>query len=93
MKEINMTKSDKIGFYEQNITPTRKAFLAGFASRSTKMEGVQDPLYLRIMTLTDQHGQTAIMVTADLLYFLEDFSWRIRDGLNLNSISLVLTLF
>ena len=72
------SKIAKAGFFEKDITPPVGGFLDGFDGRNTPSEGVTDPLFLRILALEDGRGEKVALVTADILRFPADFSWRIK---------------
>jgi hypothetical protein len=71
--------SDRAGFFERDITPKAPVYLAGFPSRRTPSEGVDDPLFLRIMALEDDARNRAALVTADLLKCPKDMAWRTKQ--------------
>lgn len=68
----------KVGFFQKDITPPLGWPLDGSCYREMHTTAVRDPLFLRIMTLHDDHGRMAALVTADLLYFPRDMNWRIK---------------
>jgi neutral ceramidase len=86
----------KAGFHEADVTPPVGVYLAGYPSRSTPSEGIDDPLYLRIAVLEDDSGGRLVLVTADLLKFPRDMAWRTkrwcRDTLGLSSASVIINL-
>ena len=55
------------GFFEADVTPPVGSFLAGYPSRSEGSQGVDDPLYLRVIALEDDAGTRLVLLTADLL--------------------------
>ncbi len=68
----------RAGFFETDVTPPVGSYLAGFPSRSEGSRGVDDPLYLRIVALEDDAGGRVVLVTADLLKWPRDMSWRTK---------------
>jgi hypothetical protein len=93
MEGVFMTKA---GFFEADVTPPVGSYLAGFSSREEGSQGVDDPLYLRIVALEDDAGERVVLVTADLLKWPRDLSWRTKlwaeDELGLPSPALILNL-
>jgi hypothetical protein len=85
---------NQAGFFEADVTPKRPVFLAGFPSRRNLSDGVDDPLFLRIMALADGRDRRAVLVTSDLLKFPKDLTWRTKRwaerALRLPSSSLIL---
>jgi len=69
---------DKAGFFVKDITPDGPVYLAGYPSRRAPSEGVDDPLFLRIVVLEDRAGNRAALVTADLLKCPKDMTWRLK---------------
>ena len=86
----------KAGFFEADVTPPIGSHLVGFPSRSGGSQGVDDPLYLRIVALEDDAGERVVLVTADLLKWPRDMSWRTKmwaeEELGLPSPALILNL-
>ena len=86
----------KAGFFEKDVTPPVGAFLAGYPSRSTGSEGIDDHLFLRIAALEDEVGERLVIVTADLLKFPKLMAWRTKAwceaNLGLKSASLIINL-
>ena len=86
----------KAGFFEADVTPARAVYLAGYPGRREPSEGVDDPLFLRIVAIEDEAGERAVLVTADLLKFPKDMAWRTKAWceaeLGLKSESLVINL-
>lgn len=74
----------KAAFYEKDITPPIGTYLAGFGYRNKPSEGVTDPLYLRIAVLQDELEKVFIIVSADILKFPKDMSWRLKMWLHSN---------
>ena len=86
----------KAGFFEKDVTPSVGVYLAGYPSRNEPSQGVDDPLYLRIVAMEDDAGERVVLVTADLLKFPRDMAWRTKtwceSRLALPSSSLVINL-
>ncbi|MGI5818332.1 MAG: hypothetical protein ACOX9R_09550 [Armatimonadota bacterium] len=68
----------RAGFFESDVTPPVGSFLAGFPNRSEGSRGIDDPLYLRVLALEDDAGARVVLVTADLLKWPRDLSWRTK---------------
>jgi len=88
--------SSKAGFSVRDVTPGGPVFLAGYPSRREPSDGVEDPLFLRVMALEDGDGKRAVFVTADLLKFPKDMAWRTKrwaeEELRLPSSAMVINL-
>ncbi|MCD6361356.1 MAG: hypothetical protein J7M38_10890 [Armatimonadetes bacterium] len=86
----------KAGFSEQDVTPRVGVYLAGYPSRNEPSQGVDDPLYVRVMALEDDEGRRVVLVTGDLLKLPRDMTWRTKlwaeTELGLPSASLIMTL-
>jgi len=86
----------KAGFFEQDVTPDRPVYLAGYPGRKEPSQGVDDPLFLRIAAMEDDAGERFVLVTADLLKFPGDMTWRTKQWaeaeLGLKSAALVVNL-
>ena len=57
------------GVARVDITPKENIWLAGFASRTHRSEGVRQPIYAKALALRDDQGSTVVLVTSDLLGF------------------------
>jgi len=86
----------KAGFSEKDVTPPVGVYLAGYPSRNEPSQGVDDPLYLRVLALEDEAGERVVLVTGDLLKFPRDMAWRTKTWceaqLGLKSASLIINL-
>ena len=86
--------SNKAGFSVIDVTPSRPVFLAGYPGRKEQCEEVADPLFLRAVALEDAEGRRAVIVTADLLKWPKDMTWRTKrwaeETLGLPSAALIL---
>jgi hypothetical protein len=84
----------KAGFFEKDITPKESVFLDGYDGRTSPSEGVSDPIFLRILALEDYRGEKIVLVTADLMRFPVDLSWRVKtwaeNNLGVKSSSVIL---
>ncbi|MFH1969893.1 MAG: hypothetical protein ABIJ53_06210 [Verrucomicrobiota bacterium] len=67
----------KTGFFEKDITPPVGTYMVGY-TRDKGCEGIADPLFLRVVALEDKAGEKAVLVTADILKFPADMSWRTK---------------
>ena len=63
-----------------DITPRTPCHLAGYGSRDHEHEGVHDPLSLRALYVSGENGD-ALLVSADILWFMEDIIERILPEL------------
>ncbi|MEN6304789.1 MAG: neutral/alkaline non-lysosomal ceramidase N-terminal domain-containing protein [Armatimonadia bacterium] len=83
----------RAGFFETDVTPETSVFLAGNPGRRPS-EGVDEPLYLRMVALEDDAGERVVLVTMDLLKFPRDMAWRIKQWaereLGLSSASVII---
>jgi len=75
MKKSNTVKAS---FFEKDITPPAGTWLNGFGSRTSPSEGCDDPIMLRMLCLEDTEGSRALFITADVLWFHNDMSFRIK---------------
>lgn len=86
----------KAGFFEADVTPPVGSYLAGYPNREEGSEGVDDSLFLRIVALEDDAGARVVLVTADLLKWPRNLSWRTKlwaeEELGLPSAALILNL-
>lgn len=84
------------GFFEADVTPPVGSYLAGFPNREEGSQGVDDPLMLRVVALEDDAGERVVLVTADLLKWPADLSWRTKlwaeEQIGLPSAALILNL-
>jgi len=62
----------RVGLARVKITPDEAIAMSGYGRRVS--EGVLDDLYAKAMVLQDRHGQRALLVTADLLFFRAPFA-------------------
>jgi neutral ceramidase len=51
------------------ITPPKPVFLSGYASRDKPLKGVVNHLHAKALSLTDEQGQRALLITSDLIGF------------------------
>jgi len=66
------------GFGKRDITPMEPIWLSGYGARDRPSEGVLEPIFVRVMVLTDQSGMPAVMVSADILGFVAPLSEEIQ---------------
>ncbi|MBI4026059.1 MAG: neutral/alkaline non-lysosomal ceramidase N-terminal domain-containing protein [Verrucomicrobia bacterium] len=59
----------KAGAARADISPREPMWLAGWANRTKPMQGVSQPVWAKALALNDGIGQTAVLVTSDLLGF------------------------
>lgn len=55
------------GFAKVAITPKQSMWMSGYAARTGPSEGTEHDLWAKAMVLRDGQGQTAVMVTLDLV--------------------------
>ncbi len=72
----------KAGVAKVKITPEQNIWMAGYAARTEPSKGVLHDLWAKAIFLEDSLGNTALLITSDLLGFPKDVSDRIRDSLN-----------
>jgi hypothetical protein len=65
------------GIASADITPKESIWLAGYASRTHRSEGIRHRIFAKALAMRDDHGSTVILVTADLLGFTGDISARL----------------
>jgi len=70
----------KVGTARTCITPQRSVWMAGFAARDRRSEGVYGDLFAKVLALDDGHNRAAL-VTADLLFFDDLLQARIESRL------------
>ena len=59
------------------ITPQEPTWMAGYGSRDKPSEGVYHDLFVKALALRDPEGNRAVIVTADLIGIMLDFSNRV----------------
>ncbi len=62
----------KVGLAKVKITPTFPVLMAGYQQRDHPSEKVSSDLYAKAMSLEDQNGKVAVLVTADLIWLRAD---------------------
>jgi hypothetical protein len=86
----------RAGFAQRDVTPPVGVYLAGYPSRNEPSQGVDDPLYLRVVALEDDAGERIVLVTGDLLKLPRDMTWRTKlwceTELGLPSASVIMNL-
>ena len=65
----------RVGLARAKITPEEPIAMSGYGDRVS--QGVLDDLYAKAVVLEDRHGQRALLVTADLLFFRAPFADRL----------------
>jgi hypothetical protein len=55
------------GLAKTDVTPTKSMWMAGYASRTSPSEGVEQPLYAKALVLADDQGTQLAIVTLDLI--------------------------
>ena len=57
------------GVASLDITPKEPVWLGGFAARTKPSEGVRQRIFAKALALKDERGNTAVLITADILGF------------------------
>lgn len=57
------------GVARTDITPKESIWLAGYAARTHRSEGIRLPIFAKALALRDEQGSTVVLVTSDLLGF------------------------
>ena len=57
----------QVGVARIDITPAKKIWLAGYASRTKPAEGTTHPLWAKALVFKDGQGNRAAIVTTDLI--------------------------
>src|SRR5438270_12548685 len=60
-------KGWKAGVAKTEITPAQPMWLAGYASRTKPAEGMEMPLWIKVLALEDAEGRRALILTSDTL--------------------------
>ncbi len=68
------------GVAECDITPPEGLWLAGYAMRDHPAEGMIHPLWVKALALQDEHKNTAVIVSSDILGFSAEMCQRIKQG-------------
>ncbi|QDT44261.1 Neutral ceramidase precursor [Gimesia alba] len=64
----------KVGMARVDITPTKKIWLGGYASRKKPAEGTTHPLWAKALVFEDKQGSRAAIVTTDLIGLTREIS-------------------
>jgi hypothetical protein len=64
----------KVGMARVDITPTKKIWLGGYASRKKPAEGTTHPLWAKALVFEDNQGTRAAIVTTDLIGLTREIS-------------------
>ena len=59
----------QVGMARVDITPTEPIWMAGYGNRNKPSEGVDHPLYARVLTLHQKNSAPFVLITADILGF------------------------
>jgi neutral ceramidase len=57
----------KAGLARVDVTPTESMWMAGYAARTTPSEGVEQPLFAKVLVLADESGAQTAIITLDLI--------------------------
>ncbi|MCA9015078.1 MAG: neutral/alkaline non-lysosomal ceramidase N-terminal domain-containing protein [Planctomycetaceae bacterium] len=64
----------KVGMARVDITPSKKIWLGGYASRKKPAEGTTHPLWAKALVFEDKQGNRAAIVTTDLIGLTREIS-------------------
>lgn len=64
----------QVGVARSDITPAKKIWLAGYASRKKPAEGTTHPLWAKALVFKDGQGNRAAIVTTDLIGLTRELS-------------------
>lgn len=70
----------KAGAASVKITPEKPMFMAGYASRKTPSEGVEQDLFAKALALEDTTGKKQVFLTMDLIGIPADLRKAIEDA-------------
>src|SRR5690242_11745515 len=59
----------RFGFSKLEITPTEPVRLSGYSNRDHAYEGIEEPLFVRVMALTSGQGAPYILASVDTIGF------------------------
>lgn len=68
----------KIGFAQQDMTPLAPVMLGGYAARFHPSEGIHDPLYAKVCSVSDG-AQRILFFSCDALAVMKDQYMRLRE--------------
>lgn len=71
----------KAGVASVVITPETPVWMAGYSSRTHASEGTIHDIKVKALAIEDTNGMKALLITADILGFPQDFSNKVRDEL------------
>lgn len=77
----NSSEGWKAGIARVNITPDTPTWMAGYAFRTHRSQGVLQNIWAKALSIEDFQGRTGVIVTLDLLSIPKDFSDCLRDRL------------
>jgi neutral ceramidase len=69
----------RLGAAKRDITPTEPIRLSGYASRTKPSEGVDQPIFARVLAIEDSTGAKNVLVTVELLGVTRGFTESIAD--------------
>lgn len=69
----------KVGIAKTIITPKQPMWMAGYAARSKPAEGKLHDLWAKAIFIEDSLGNSALLITSDLVYFTTNISEQIRN--------------
>ena len=71
---VNAERGWKAGVARVIITPPEYMWMAGYAARDKPAEGKLHDLWLKALALQDAEGNTALLITSDIIGFSRDLS-------------------
>jgi len=72
MNDLMHTCDWQVGLSERKMTPEEPMPMAGYAQRPELSEGVNSDLMLKAIAFEDRAGARAVLITAEMLGFVED---------------------
>lgn len=77
----------KVGVGKEDITPLQPIRLAGYASRTTPHESVDQPIWVKALAIQDGVGKTTVILTADTIgtprWFNDELAARLEKELGI----------
>ena len=72
----------QFGFARKDVTPESPLRLSGYGSRATPSEGVDAPLYVRVMAMRDDDGPVHVLLSLDSIGFPATFTQEILTAVD-----------
>lgn len=71
----------KVGVAKIAITPEQPMWMAGYAARTKPAEGKLHDLWAKALFIEDSSGNSALLITTDIVGFTANISGQIRNGI------------